>query len=191
MRTRLAMWAGAYLLAAASAYGSFIGSTVTFTGDYPILGTPITSTSAPCTVVPPCIFTVPGGVTPNPGIFLVPLTIVVDATTIDITYAGTLTLGAGAFNGYVLNFTGASPITGISINPSSTNPTAHITPTFTANSVMLNGAGALVISGATLNFDVTFGSPSSSVPEPGTLLTLGTGLGLLAVGASFKRKFVP
>lgn len=184
--------AGGYLLVAGSAYADLTGSKVTFTGDYPTLGNPITTTSAPCTVVPPCVFTVPGGVTPFPGFFLVPLTIDVNASTIDTTYAGTVALPAVAFDGYVLNFTGASTITGVSIDPSSTNPLANITVGFTANSIAINASslagGAVAISGDTLNLDVAFAA--TAVPEPSTLPMLGISLGLLGLGVSFRRKFI-
>jgi hypothetical protein len=188
---------GIYLLVAASSVyaDTLTGSTVTFTGDYPILGNAITTTSAPCAVVPPCVFTVPGGVTPTAGFFLEPLMIDVNATTIDVTYHGNLALPAAAFDGYVLNFTGAPTITGVSIDPSSTNPLANITVGFTANSITIDAAtlagGAVLFNGDTLNLDVALGSspppPPPSVPEPGTLLMLATGIGLVE---SLRRKFI-
>ena len=103
---------------------------------------------------------------------------------------------AGAFNGFSLMFTGAPPITNVTLDPASTIlPVPFIGPpvasssgiSFNAQNVLFNLAGDSVTAGQQLILNVQTGP--SSVPEPASGLLLGAGL---LVGAAFlRRKFMP
>lgn len=85
---------------------------------------------------------------------------------------------SAAFNGFVLTFTGAPVITGVTVDPSTNFP---VTPfSFTANSVTFNVAGESVNPSDRLVFDLTL---ATAAPEPATwiLLVAGfCGLGVMA-----------
>jgi hypothetical protein len=194
MRLRVSLTAllSAFVFTPTSAMASLVGSDVTFTGDYPILGTPISTTSAPFTV--PAVFS-SADITALPGFALAPLTIDVNATTIVMTFGSTLTLPGASFNGYVLDFTGAPTITGVSFDPASTEPTSEFTIGSTANTITISGessldVGATLIDGDTIVLDVATASPSV-VPEPGTGTLLLVGACLLGLGGTAaKRNFL-
>ncbi len=97
------------------------------------------------------------------------------------------TYGGGAFNGYTFTFTGASKITGVTVDPTSTF--GPVIVSFTFNQIALNYGGATVdfpFAAQTL-LNVTFAPSAPGVPLPSGLC--GGLAALLAVGYSRKRVF--
>jgi hypothetical protein len=97
-----------------------------------------------------------------------------------------------AFNGFALMFTGAPPITDVTVDSASTIQPVPFSGfpvssssgiSFNAENVMFNLAGDSVTAGQQLILDV------QTVPEPASGVLLGTGL--LAAVAFLRRKFMP
>jgi hypothetical protein len=103
---------------------------------------------------------------------------------------------ASAFNGFNLMFTGAPPITDVTLDPASTILPVPFTGFpqssssglyFNGSNVLFNLAGDSVTAGQKLILDVQAGP--SAVPEPASVVLLGTGL--LVAAAFLRRKFMP
>jgi len=128
----------------------------------------VTATVGPAVEFPNGVFF------PTRGIRPIPVTIDVADSTIDIRYNQADLAAGGAFNGYVLDFAGASDITGVSLDGLST-----LTPTslaWDANSVFISVASQLLPLNSRVLINVV------AVPEPaisGMLLGGVVLLGLL------------
>jgi hypothetical protein len=170
-----AVLAAAPIGGVAQAHANFIGSQVTATlynpqilpGD--ILGGPSTATVGPSVEFPS------GTINGNTN-FSIDLT----SDQINYTPLANVTYGNGPFNGFVFKFSGAPPITGVSLGGSSTfTPTAI---TFTSNSINLNLSGNTVTYGGLAQLNVTF----APVPEPAMWAMMV--LGVAGLGAQLRRR---
>lgn len=79
-------------------------------------------------------------------------------TTVTETFLLTAGLGVGTFNGPVYKFTGAPPITNVTVDPNSDPGAAPVNVSFTADSISVNDSGVHVTNGAKQILDVTFGA---------------------------------
>lgn len=80
-------------------------------------------------------------------------------TTVTETFLMTAGLGVGTFNGPVYKFTGAPPITNVTVDPNSDPGAAPVNVSFTTDSISVNDSGVHVTNGAKQILDVTFGAP--------------------------------
>lgn len=107
-------------------------------------------------------------------------TIDVAANSIDIVYNEANTTADGAFNGYVLDFTGAPGIASVSVNPLSTlSPTSL---SWDADSVFIN------VASQTLPLDSRLLLNVLAVPEPATGAMLLAGMVLLGLSRRQRGK---
>jgi hypothetical protein len=160
----------------APVHAALLGSDVTGTLLFPDLSTVFSGPEGP--------FTVSGAVEFTTGTLTASGSIDVTDNQIIWTAAFSTSYGSGAFNGFRLVFSGAPPITNVTLNPATT-----LTPvgfSFTGNEVFFNLAGVSAATGQQTILDVTVGP--TAIPEPGTPLMLGIGiLGLATAGA---RRFL-
>jgi hypothetical protein len=80
----------------------------------------------------------------------------VSDTTVTETFLMTAGLGTGKFNGPVYKFTGAPPITNVTVDPNSDHSVDPVSISFTADSISVNDSGLRVTNGAKQILDVTF-----------------------------------
>jgi hypothetical protein len=140
------------------------------------------SNLAMATVGPELEFPV-GSLYSTGGVLLNPVAIDVAPTTIDLVYDMGVIAGAGAFNGYIFQFSGAPDILGVEVGALSTfSPTGL---SFTKNSVLVDIAGQIHAGSSRprLQLDVT------SVPEPASNLLVAAGSVGLAVGRKRKANY--
>ena|SRR5580658_5397928 len=183
-----AVLGAAYLSTVALAPPVF-GSSVSVTGDYPSITSPITN-SLMGTV--PATFT-STEFTVEPGFFLFGVTIDVNANSIELLYngspGGTALGGSGVFTGYVFDFTGAPTITGASLDTTLSTFTAAQIPVAVigGDEITVNGAGQTFGAGSEIYIDVTTAT-TSPVPEPSSLVLVLLGSGLLGVAGFVRRR---
>ena len=96
------------------------------------------------------------------------------------TATATVQYGGGSFNGFRLAFAGTPTIIGLTVDGATTLPPESYW--FTGNEVWINLAGLSAISGQQTILDVQ----TSAIPEPGSLVLLGTGL--LGAAGYVRRK---
>jgi len=157
------------LVLSTPASAGLIGSTVTGTLYYPDLNTIYAGPASTAVADPSIEFTFTTG------------TLDITDTQIIWTATGSATYGAGPFNGFDLQFSGAPIITGVTQNGSTTLIPVGFSSN--GNSVQLNLAGLTAFSGQKTILDIE--TATAAVPEPGSLVLFGTGL-LILVGR--KRK---
>ncbi len=148
------------LVSPAAAATDLTGSTVTGELFYPNLASPI---------APPVAAVVGPGIefpafSLGPSWFATPFTVDVTGDKIIIAahYKGTIPVQA--FNGFVLTFIGAPAIADVTLDPASTTISGANHSGFTANSISIDGSGAIETLESVTILDITF----AAVPEPTT-----------------------
>jgi hypothetical protein len=141
------------------------GATVTYAGyccTAPIPADLVSNT--PSATVGPGIEFPLGSVHAIGTLNVIPFSLDVSSNMLDGTFFSSGTLINGGFNGGVLTFSGAPPIIGITVDP-----TSQFIPTglsFTGTSISINGAGKPFIAGTHEIFDVMTGTGPAPVPVP-------------------------
>jgi len=166
------LWAGS-----ANAAGLF-GSSVSVTLNYPLIGT-VQASAGPVTVG--------SGVEFGPGVIYPGRNFGFDIGNSTISYlpdesVGYGDFGSGGFNGFVLTFTGAPTITGVTYDAGGSTfaPTGI---SFTGNTVSLDFSGASVLPTSISEVDLTFAG--GSVPEPQTWVLMLTGVAAMGSALRF------
>ena len=165
-----------------SAATGLVGSQVAVAVNYPALGD-VLATAGPVTV---------GSGVEFPSRSILPgRDIELDIANSTITFLPNefTTYGAASFNGFVLTFTGAPTITGVTYDAGlSTFAPTNIS--FTGDSVALNFAGAVARPSYLSTVDVSFASVAAA-PEPATWALMLVGFaGLGFVGCRGRRKAI-
>lgn len=153
---------------------TLLGSSVTAELHYPSLGT-IFSSAGPVTVS--------DGVEFPAGIFASYLSIDVTDTQIIYEAVHPAAYGPAAFNGFVLSFTGAAPITQVALNAAS--QIVPVSFAFDGDSIRFDVAGLFPAAGDKLILDVN-GGPTAAIPEPASWALLIGGFAL--VGSALRRR---
>ncbi len=177
----LAMLAAIAAIQPAAAIG-LDGATVTYAGyccTAPIPADLVTNT--PSATVGPGVEFPLGSVHAIGSLNVIPFSLDVSSNMLDGTFFSSGTLIRGGFNGGVLTFAGAPPITGVTVDLASAFVPTSLS--FTSTSISINGSGRPFVSGTHEIFDVTTGS-GPVLPEPPTWTLIGAGL----AGLMFLRR---
>ena len=156
-------------LCASAAHAGLLGSTATITGHFPNLSTNFFGPSV--TTVTAAIEVPASSISSHSG-FL-------DITDTQIVWHADISAGYGSapFNGFRILFSGAPPITSVTLNGASTLIGRF---EFTANEVLLNLTGLSAVVGER-DFMLLDINPASPVPLPPAAWLLGSAFGALVV----------
>ncbi|MCG2842181.1 PEPxxWA-CTERM sorting domain-containing protein [Sandaracinobacter sp. RS1-74] len=175
-----ALLSTAAIASSPAAAATLLGSEVTASLRYPTLET-IWSQSGPLVVGADIEFPQGSLNSPNFQIDVTDTQVIFEALT-------SATYGNAPFNGFLLAFSGASPIKGVTVNAAST--LAPVSFGFSAESIHFDVAGLVGSRGARIILDVagtTSVDPTpGGVPEPATWAMLIAGFGF--VGGALRRR---
>ena len=181
---KCAVFVGAALLRATSAYAVGLEGSTASVGVYTTFpGTLTLVTNTATATVGPSIEFPKGSLVTTALRNVIPLSIDVSATTIELNYPSAANATSTSFNGYHFDFSDlALPgITGVSVDPLST--LSPVSLSSTANSVFVNVEGLSIPAGSRIVLDVS----TTAVPEPETSVLLLTGLGMIGVVARHRK----
>lgn len=112
----------------------------------------------------------------------IPITFDLSTSSLQASWAVSYTAVPGSFNGFVVNFSGAPNILGVSLNAASTVALTDIS--FTNNSISVNGASVSFTPNSLAIFDIV----TAPVPEPAGYALFLAGLAVLSRTISLRSK---
>ena len=112
----------------------------------------------------------------------IPITFDLSTSSLQASWAVSYTAVPGSFNGFVVNFSGAPNILGVTLNAASTVALTDIT--FTNSSIAVNGASITFTPNSVALFDIV----TAPIPEPASYALMLAGIAVLSGVASGRAK---